>query len=82
MLQRGFRHYDDDLGYRPEGELKQRLNIDCMSDDQLASPLPEDFKTFAPSLAALPSSIAWHEGMHSGQLTMIRKSLGIGRKFA
>ncbi len=52
-----------------------------MTDDQLQSELPEDWRTFAPSFAALMSKIAWHDGLHTGQLTMIRRNLGIAPKF-
>ena len=48
-----------------------------MSDAQLRSPLPEGFTGFATSFAALMSSLAWHEGLHTGQLTVVRKSLGL-----
>jgi len=52
-----------------------------LSDDTLRSPLPDDWKPFAPTYGALMSSIAWHEGLHAGQLTVIRRSLGIAPKF-
>ena len=45
------------------------------------APLPEELRMFAPSKGALANSIAWHEGMHTGQLTVVRKSLGIAPKF-
>ncbi len=48
-----------------------------LSDAQLHSPLPEGFTGFATSFAALMSSLAWHEGLHTGQLTVVRKSLGL-----
>lgn len=53
-----------------------------LSDAQLAKPLEGDLAGFAPDHAALASSIAWHEGLHSGQLTVVRKSLGFAPKFA
>lgn len=52
-----------------------------MNDEQLAAPLPDDWKSFAPNFGAVMSSIAWHEGFHAGQLSVIRKSLGMPRKF-
>ena len=33
--------------------------------------------TFAANLGMLMTSIAWHEGLHAGQLTVVRKSLGL-----
>jgi uncharacterized damage-inducible protein DinB len=52
-----------------------------MDDVQLASPLPNDWEGFAPSYASLMTKCAWHEGVHSGQLTVIRKTLGLPSKF-
>ena len=53
----------------------------AMPTDQLISPLPENWKTFGANYGVLMSTLAWHEGLHAGQLTMIRKSLGIAPKF-
>ena len=52
-----------------------------MSAEELAKPLPDDFKTFAATFGQLMTSIAWHEGLHAGQLTVVRKSLGLAPKF-
>ena len=51
-----------------------------MSPAQLESPLPEGWGDFAKTYAALMQSIAWHEGLHTGQLTVVRKSLGLAPK--
>ena len=51
------------------------------SADKLASPLPEELGTFAKTYGASLSTLAIHEGLHAGQLTMIRRSLGLGPKF-
>ena len=47
----------------------------------LAAPLPESLKDFAPNVATLGCTLAWHEGLHAGQLSMIRKSLGLDPVF-
>ncbi len=52
-----------------------------MGAEDLAKPLPEDWRSFAANQGILMSTIAWHEGLHAGQLTVVRKSLGLGRKF-
>ncbi len=52
-----------------------------MSAEELAKPLPDDFKTFAATFGQFMTSIAWHEGLHAGQLTVVRKSLGLAPKF-
>lgn len=52
-----------------------------LDEAEALTPLPEDLKMFAPHVGGLGSSIAWHEGMHTGQLTVVRKSLGFAPKF-
>lgn len=72
--------------YPPIAEVKETLAnnrealISCfgkMDEAKLRSPLPEDMQDFAPSHTALIPTIAWHEGMHTGQLSVIRKSLSL-----
>jgi hypothetical protein len=64
---------------------KSRGNIiewfGSLSEQQLLAPLPEKMRMFAPTMAALMSSLACHEAMHAGQLTLVRKSLGFKPKF-
>ncbi|HRX85345.1 MAG TPA: DinB family protein [Phycisphaerae bacterium] len=52
-----------------------------LDERQAQAPLPEDLKMFAPCVGLLGNSMAWHEGLHTGQLTVVRRSLGIGPKF-
>lgn len=51
-----------------------------MSADDLNKPLPSDYQSFAADFGMMMTSIAWHEGMHLGQLTVVRKSLGMAPK--
>ncbi|MCB9849329.1 MAG: DinB family protein [Phycisphaerales bacterium] len=53
----------------------------AMDEAQAATPTPDELKPFAPNFGQLAHSIAWHEGMHAGQITVVRKSLGIAPKF-
>ncbi len=53
-----------------------------LSDEQLAAPVPDDLKDFGATRAALLGANAWHIGMHTGQLTVVRKALGLKPKFA
>ena len=46
------------------------------SEADLAQPLPEGFPPFLPDYGQLYAFLAWHEGMHAGQITVIRRSLG------
>ena len=51
--------------------------IDSLDEAELAAPLPEKWREFAASHAGMILHLVWHEGMHYGQLTVIRKSLGL-----
>lgn len=52
-----------------------------LNEAKLIEPLPEDWRPFAPDFIGLAHSIAWHEGLHAGQLTVVRKGLGLAPKF-
>lgn len=76
--------------YPPASEVKQVLDqnrktllewFGGMSEAELVKPLEGDMGNFSPNRAALAATIAWHEGMHAGQMTAIRKCLGIAPKF-
>ncbi len=76
--------------YPAAAELKDRLRsrredllawFRTLSPEKLLEPLPKDWQNFAPDHIGLAVSIAWHEGMHAGQLTVVRKSLGLAPKF-
>lgn len=51
--------------------------IESLDDERLTAPLPPEQQRFAPNLAGLLLRLLWHEGMHYGQLTVLRKSLGL-----
>ncbi len=51
--------------------------FESMDEQQLQSPLPEDLKGFAPNVGGAAFSLAWHEGFHAGQLSAVRRSLGL-----
>jgi len=46
-----------------------------LSEADLAKPVNEPLNDVAKTLAALPSFIAMHDGMHAGQVLTLRKSL-------
>lgn len=52
-----------------------------LTPSQLAAPITGNLAQFAPTFAALMSSLAWHEGLHSGQISVIRKALGLQPAF-
>ncbi len=49
--------------------------FESLSDDQLLAPIPGDLATFAENQAVLMSKLSIHEGLHSGQLSVIRRVL-------
>ncbi len=52
-----------------------------MDEAALLSPLPDDWKTFGPNFGGLMNTIAWHEGIHTGQLSAIRRALDLPNVF-
>lgn len=90
MFGAGSKPVADLSAYPAVAELKSKLSgcredliawLKSLDDKKLLSPLPQDLQMFAPTHAGLSFSLAWHEGLHSGQLTMVRRSLGIAPKF-
>ncbi len=47
------------------------------SPAELATPFTGELAGFAPNLGGLAHSLAWHEGLHGGQITVVRKALGL-----
>lgn len=87
----GSKPSSDAGAYPPASEVREKFNnlreslvawYRGLSDEQLAAPLPEDLSGFAPNHAAWAGTMGWHEGLHTGQLTMARKSLGMTPLFA
>ncbi len=76
--------------YPPQAELIAKMNalrddlvayFSSLSDDELTAPVEGDLAQFGDTRAKLMTSIAWHEGMHAGQLTVLRRQLGLPRVF-
>ncbi len=81
---------DDVADYPSKAELLELLNkshefvtgwFKSLSDEQLASPLPEGMEMFGPNHASLASTMVWHDGIHQGQLIEVRRALGLPRAF-
>jgi uncharacterized damage-inducible protein DinB len=64
-------------GYFKTSRTAFRSWVESLTDEQLTGPAPEEFQKFAPTLGNILMRLLWHEGMHYGQLTVIRKSLGL-----
>lgn len=50
--------------------------LDSMSEDDLATPLPQGTPDFLSDKGSAFEMAVWHEGMHAGQLSVARRSLG------
>lgn len=48
-----------------------------LDDERLLAPMPAELQRWAPNLGDFLFRLVWHEGMHYGQMTVIRKSLGM-----
>ncbi len=76
----------DPSGYPSVGDVKAGLErarlslmeaLKSMDEQQLLAPLTEGMESFAPNIAGAMSTLAWHEGLHAGQLSALRRSLGL-----
>lgn len=81
---------DDRAAYPSKQEILDQMSgaraalvewLQSLTPDQLLKPIEGDLAQFARTLAGLPSSIAFHEGFHAGQLSTVRRDLGIPRLF-
>ena len=62
-------------------EMRERRGVllevlDGLSEDELAKPTPKGAPDFLPDFASVFELAIWHEGVHSGQLTVTRRALG------
>lgn len=64
------------LGVMRERRQSLLALLDELSDETLSQPTPAGAPDFLPDFASVFETAIWHEGRHSGQLTMVRRSLG------
>ena len=50
--------------------------LESLSDDDLAKATPPGTPAFLPDIGSIFETAVWHEGMHSGQLSVARRALG------
>ena len=50
--------------------------LESLSESDLSKPAPEFMRAYAPHVGSVFASIAGHELMHSGQVAVLRRSLG------
>lgn len=76
--------------YPPPAELIATMNdlrasvldyFKSLSEADLLAPVEGPMAQFGDTRAKLMASLAWHESLHAGQLTVIRRQLGLPRVF-
>ena len=50
--------------------------LEGLSDEQLSQATPQGAPDFLPDFASVFELAIWHEGVHRGQLTVVRRALG------
>ena len=66
------------LGYMRQRRQALLEVLDGMSDEDLSQSTPDGAPDFLPDLGSVFEMAVWHEGIHSGQLTVTRRALGHG----
>jgi len=51
--------------------------FESLDEQQLQGPVPDELEGFAPNVGGAAFTLAWHEGFHAGQLSAVRRSLGL-----
>jgi len=86
----GSKPVDDPSKYPPFETLMQAMQTQrerltkwfaSRSEKELAAETNEKWKNYAPTIADFAFFLAWHEGYHAGQLSVVRKQLGLGPAF-
>ncbi len=52
-----------------------------VTEEDLAKPTPEGTPNFLADVGSVFEMAVWHEGLHSGQLSVTRRSLGFDPAF-
>ena len=71
--------------YPPVGEvldyMRERRStllevLESLEDEDFAKPMPEGTPAFLPDVGSVFELVAWHEGLHSGQVSVASRALG------
>ena len=82
----GSRPTDEPARYASPADLRGQLervqaellrHVERMGEAELLQPCAGELAEFAPDKLGLLFQMAWHEGMHAGQIVAIRKALGL-----
>jgi hypothetical protein len=50
--------------------------LDRLAEEDLAKPTPQGAPDFLPDLGSVFEMTSWHEALHAGQLSVVRRALG------
>ncbi|EAQ78831.1 DinB family protein [Blastopirellula marina] len=50
--------------------------FDALDEEAMSTPTPDGSPDFLNDIGAVFETAVWHEGMHTGQLSVVRRSLG------
>lgn len=64
------------LDYMNERRATLLQALDSLSDPDLEQPLAKGSPDFLPDVGSVFETAVWHEGLHSGQLSICRRSMG------
>jgi uncharacterized damage-inducible protein DinB len=67
---------DEVLAYMRERRAVLLSLLDEMDEARLETPTPKGSPEFIPDFASVFRTAGWHEGVHAGQLTVVRRALG------
>lgn len=67
---------DEVLAYMRERRATLLDILDGLSDDDLNRPTPKGAPDFLSDFGAVFQAAAWHEGLHTGQVSVVHRALG------
>lgn len=50
--------------------------LQSLSEERMAAPAPETLTDWCPDIGSIFEGAIWHEALHAGQVTVIRRALG------
>ncbi len=67
---------DQVLAFMRERRQALLAALDSLDESQLNHPTPKGAPSFLPDYASAFQTAAWHEGLHTGQMTVVHRALG------
>jgi len=67
---------EEALAYMRERRTELLALLDTLTDEDLDRPMQPGTPAFLPDVGSVFEAAIWHEGMHAGQVSIARRSLG------